>query len=424
MGKKRNNNAGSHSRSGSGTSRLVSGTAAGRSSSATGYLIHSNAPWTGTGYGVQTAALAQAIKREKETVTLSVNYGLQGGISSWEGIEVLPCGFTPYSADVLSAHTKYAEETTKKRTALITLFDCWVFKSHKIDDVPVIASWVPIDHTPAPPDVLDWCQRDNVLPIAMSRFGEQMLHNADIDSMYAPHSVDTSVFKPDATISGAPGRSVLNIPEDAFLVGMVAANKGPNPLRKAWGENLLAMAQFMQQRDDVFLYIHSEKRGAQGGIDLVKLAHACGIPEDRLVWVDQWAYYAGLPQNILAGIMASLDVHLMCSRGEGFGVPVLETAACGVPSIVSAFTAQPELVADHGWVTAVQPDWDALQSSWFATPLIHSIIENLTDAYETARDAERRSAARSHAEFYEHSEVFNRYWKPILTEIDKRMDQA
>jgi hypothetical protein len=84
MGKKRNNNAGSHSRSGSGTSRLVSGTAARRSSSATGYLIHSNAPWTGTGYGVQTAALAQAIKREKETVTLSVNYGLQGGISSWE----------------------------------------------------------------------------------------------------------------------------------------------------------------------------------------------------------------------------------------------------------------------------------------------------------------------------------------------------
>jgi glycosyltransferase involved in cell wall biosynthesis len=174
----------------------------------------------------------------------------------------------------------------------------------------------------------------------------------------------------------------------------------------------------------VFLYIHSEKRGAQGGIDLVKLAHACGIPEDRLVWVDQWAYYAGLPSSVLAGIIASFDVHLMCSRGEGFGVPVLEAAACGVPSIVSAFTAQPELVADHGWVTAVQPDWDALQSAWFATPLIHCIVENLQDAYLTSVNPERRAAARSHAEFYEHSVVFDRYWKPILTEIDKRMGEA
>lgn len=423
MGKKRNNNAGSHSRSGSGTSRLVSGTSIERKSSATGYLIHSNAPWTGTGYGVQTAALAQAVKRENKTVTLSVNYGLQGGISSWEGIEVLPCGYQPYSADILSAHVKYAAEITKQPTALITLFDAWVYKTAQVEDIPLIASWIPVDHTPAPSEVLDWCRRSNVLPIAMSRFGEQMLHNADIEPMYAPHSVDTSVFKPDATIDGTPGRSILNVPDDAFLVGMVAANKGVTPLRKAWGENLLAMGQFMQKHDDVFLYLHTEKRGGQGGIDLHKLSEACGIPQDRLIWVDQWAYYAGLPQHVLAGIIASFDIHLIASRGEGFGVPVLEAAACGVPSIVSAFTAQPELVADHGWTTSVQPYWDATQSAWFATPLIHSIVENLDNAYLTSANPERRAAARTHAESYEHSQVFNRYWKPILTEIDNRMNQ-
>lgn len=423
MGKKRNNNAGSHSRSGSGTPGLVSGTAAERKSRATGYLIHSNAPWTGTGYGVQTAALAQAIKQQNKTVTLSVNYGLQGGISSWEGIEVLPCGYHPYSADILSAHVKYAEEVTKQSTALITLFDAWVYKSAQVEHIPLIASWIPVDHTPAPSEVLDWCRRSNVLPIAMSRFGEQMLHNADIAAMYAPHGVDTSVFTPDATIDGAPGRSILNVPDDAFLVGMVAANKGVTPIRKAWGENLLAMGQFMQKHDDVFLYLHTEKRGAQGGIDLLKLSEACGIPQDRLIWVDQWAYYAGLPQHILAGIMASFDVHLIASRGEGFGVPVLEAAACGVPSIVSAFTAQPELVADHGWTSAVQPYWDATQSAWFATPLIHSIVENLDNAYLTSLNPERRAAARTHAETYEHSQVFDRYWKPILTEIDNRMSQ-
>ena len=384
-----------------------------------GIVIHSNAPWAGTGYGVQAGELAKAIRDERRKVTFSCNYGLSGGISNWEGIEVLPTGFHPYSADVLEAHTKYAEAETKTRTALVTLFDCWVYKKSNVDSIPAIGSWVPIDHTPGPSDVLEWCNRPNVLPIAMSKFGLQELQRAGIEATYAPHGVDTKTFEPDTTIQGATGRDILNIPNDAFLIGIVAANKGISPLRKAWGENLLAAAVFMKEHSDAYLYIHSEKRGAQGGIDLVALAAAAGIPEDRLVWVDQWAYYAGLNPDLLATIFASFDVNLACSRGEGFGVPVIETAACGVPSIVSNFTAQPELVADTGWVTAVQPDWDAAQGSWFGTPLVGSILENLNAAYNEARDPQRRANVRKHAEQYDHRIVFEKYWKTILEQLDE-----
>lgn len=386
-----------------------------------GVLIHSNAPWANTGYGVQTGALAKACQHDGRTVTLSVNYGLQGGISGWEGIEVLPTGFHPYSADILGAHTRYTEETTGQPTALITLFDCWVYKGRDNTTIPVIASWVPVDHLPAPVDVIEWCNQPNVLPIAMSRFGLNMLNNAGLESFYAPHGVDTAVFHPDATIDGMKGREALGIPDDAFVVGMVAANKGVAPMRKAFGENLLAMGQFMAEHDDVWLYMHTEKKGAQGGVDLIALMDACGIPTNRTVWVDQWGYYAGLSPEIIAALMASFDVHLLASRGEGFGVPVLETAACGVPSIVSNFTAQPELVEGSGWLTAVQPYWDAAQKSWFATPLVHSIVENLNDAYEHANDTVRRQAARAHAETYAHSVVFEKYWQPILNHIDGLM---
>jgi glycosyltransferase involved in cell wall biosynthesis len=388
----------------------------------TGIVIHSNAPWTGTGYGVQTAHLAKAIRNENRKVTLSVNYGLSGGISNWEGIEVLPTGYHPYSADVLEAHTKYVETETKTPTALVTLFDCWVYKNSNVDSIPVIASWVPIDHTPAPLEVLDWCNRPNVLPVAMAQFGLKELERADIDAMYAPHGVDTQTFTPGRKFNGATGRNILNIPDDAFVVGMVAANKGISPLRKAWGENLLALALFMQQHDDVWLYLHTEKRGAHGGIDLLALTKAAGVPEDRIVWVDQWAYYCGISTDILATIFGSFDVNLACSRGEGFGVPVIETAACGVPSIVSNFTAQPELVGDYGWLTAVQPDWDAAQKSWFGAPVVGAIVDNLNDAYDKARDKTLRANVRSHAEQYDHRIVFDRYWKPILDEIDRRME--
>lgn len=422
MGKKRGaNHVRANTRSGSRPAGMArSNTDATRTR--TGIVIHSNAPWTGTGYGVQTAHLAKAIRNENRKVTLSVNYGLSGGISNWEGIEVLPTGYHPYSADVLEAHTKYVETETKTPTALVTLFDCWVYKNSNVDSIPVIASWVPIDHTPAPLEVLDWCNRPNVLPVAMAQFGLKELERADIDAMYAPHGVDTQTFTPGRKFNGATGRNILNIPDDAFVVGMVAANKGISPLRKAWGENLLALALFMQQHDDVWLYLHTEKRGAHGGIDLLALTKAAGVPEDRIVWVDQWAYYCGISTDILATIFGSFDVNLACSRGEGFGVPVIETAACGVPSIVSNFTAQPELVGDYGWLTAVQPDWDAAQKSWFGAPVVGAIVDNLNDAYDKARDKTLRANVRSHAEQYDHRIVFDRYWKPILDEIDRRME--
>jgi len=386
-----------------------------------GIVWHSNFAAAATGYGVQTAHVVRQIKASGRPVTLSNNYGTQGFITSWEGVEVLPTGYHPYSADVLTAHHKYVEETQGRRCALVTLFDCWVYKNAKVDDIDVIASWVPVDHMPAPSDVLEWCERPNVLPIAMARFGEQMLERAGIQAMYAPHSVNTDVFRPDATIDGATGRELLNIPADAFVVGIVAANKGIAPLRKAWGENLLALGQFMTDHNDVYAYLHTEKRGAAGGIDLARLASACGIPDDRIVWTDQWAYYAGLDPAVVSALIGALDVNLLCSRGEGFGVPVIEAAACGVPSIVSNFTAQPELVGDHGFVASVQPYWDAGQSSWFATPLVHSIVEQLENAYEHARDDKRRQAARTFALDYDHRVVFDRHWQPILDEIDERI---
>lgn len=410
-----------HSRSGDGAAPAARPAAHRGEPRRAGLLLHSNAPWTGTGYGVQAAALAKAIQGEGRAITFSCNYGLQGGISGWEGIEVLPTGFHPYSADILTAHTRHTEATTGEPTALLTLFDCWVYEGAKIDELPVVASWVPVDHLPAPPKVLEWCQRPNVLPIAMARFGLEQLARADIEAMYAPHGVDVKTFTPKATVDGRSGRKLLSIPEDAFLVGMVAANKGTAPMRKAWGENLLAMGKLMADRDDVWLYLHTEKRGAQGGADLAALAEACGIPSERTVWCDQWSYYAGLSQEVLAALMSSFDVHLLCSKGEGFGVPVLEAAACGTPSIVSNFTAQPELAIGPEWVVDVQPEWDAAQKAWFCAPLVHSIVERLEHAYELRGDELPRSEARSLALGYSHEVVFDAYWRPILDEIDLRM---
>jgi hypothetical protein len=80
----------------------------------------------------------------------------------------------------------------------MTLFDVWVFKGPRWADWPV-ASWVPIDHVPAPLEVAAWCSQKFVAPIAMSKFGASMLNNVGVECFYVPHAIE-KVFKPTENV--------------------------------------------------------------------------------------------------------------------------------------------------------------------------------------------------------------------------------
>jgi hypothetical protein len=51
-------------------------------------------------------------------------------------------------------------------------------------------------------------------------------------------------------------------------------------------------------------------------------------------------------------------------------------------------------------------------------------VDQLEDAYVTAKAPERRSKARQHAEQYEHRKVFDERWQPILGRIDERINNG
>lgn len=381
-------------------------------------LWSSNSPYTATGYGQQTEQVTTRLHAAGHKVAIASNYGLEGTVTEWRGIKHFARGFDLYSNDVVPAHyMAWAHENQDLEPLLVTLFDTWVFKGQQWDLVDNIASWVPIDHTPCPPDVLAWCARPNVTPIAMSKFGKAMLDRAGIESVYVPHAIDTTVFKPtqkfDAGGKRMTGREFMEIPSDAYVVGTNSANKGGRQghNRKALPEMFLAFGMWAKKRDDVFLYVHTEDKGAMGGINLRELAAACGIPADRLVFVDQYAYRTGIPQNILAAIYTDIDVLLQPSLGEGFGIPVIEAQACGTPVIVNNATAQPELVGD-GWICEGQPIWDDAQKSWWLTPSVPSIIENLEAAYQ--RGQGRSAEAIKFAKDYDADKVFAEYWVPAL----------
>src|SRR6185503_19123472 len=133
------------------------------------------------------------------------------------------------------------------------------------------ACWVPVDHDPAPPGVLAFFAATGAVPIAMSRFGQERL--APFEPLYVPHAVATDVFAPQPREAGFPA--------DAFVVGIVAVNKGV-PSRKSLAEMIEAFAIFRARHDDALLYLHTEFSGAHSGTHLPSLLEELRVPEEAV----------------------------------------------------------------------------------------------------------------------------------------------
>ncbi len=381
-------------------------------------LWYSNAPWCGTGYGQQTQQAVQRLIKDGHEIAIHSNYGLEGSTSAWNGVKIYPRGLNPYSDDIIVAHWMEWTQSSDLPKLIITLFDVWVLQAPNLEKVPNIASWVPIDHAPIPPDVLKWCKRPNVMPIAMSKFGKGELDKSGVRNVYVPHAIE-SVYKPTKEIRDNAnqvlnGRKIMGWDDDRFVVMMTAANKGVAPTRKSFAENFMAFSMFASKHPDAVLYMHTEASKSMGGIDLKSLALAVGIPEDKIKWADPYLYRMGLPHHAMAALYSDADVLLACSMGEGFGIPVIEAQACGTPVIVSNFTAQPELVGD-GWVVEGQPWWDPLQGAFFVIPNVASIVNALEQAYQRGRGTSQKAV--EFAKQYEADTVYESHWKPAMKEI-------
>jgi glycosyltransferase involved in cell wall biosynthesis len=371
---------------------------------------YSNAPWAGTGYGQQTDIFTELLTANGHDVAILANYGLNGAPRGWKGMPVYPGGYDMWANDVLSLHSRH--HFNESNGLILTLCDVWVIKNPALKQMPM-ASWVPIDHTPIPPKVAQFFAEYNSHPIAMSKFGLAELQNLGFDASYVPHGIDTDVFRPVTEIGGRSVREVLGVPADAFVVGMNAANKGSQKIRKSFPQVFLAFAMFRKKRPDAILYLHTEKFGHSAGVDLIRLAQACGVPEDSIMYTDQYAYRMGLKPEMLAAMYSAFDVLASPSMGEGFGIPVVEAQACGVPVIVSDATAQPELCGS-GWTVGGVPDWDEAQASWFHLPDVFEIAAAMDEAYEGQGDREK---ARQFALGYHHTTVYEDHWVPVLERL-------
>lgn len=304
---------------------------------------------------------------------------------------------------------------------MISLMDAWVCdpQNYRVKWIP----WFPVDMNPLPPLI-----REKVAMaydrIVFSRFGERMVQDAGLDCHYVPHGVDTNVFKP---IDRQAAREEMKPPKDAFVVGMVAANKGM-PSRKAFAQNIEGFANFHRKHKDTILYLHTNtaEHGENGGMNLVEFVQYIGLePGKDVFFCDQYQNHLGYPDEWMNTLYNAFDVHLLVSMGEGFGIPILEAQAAGCPVIVGDWTSMPELCFS-GWKVGkddAQKVWTPLAAYQY-DPNPAAIAEKLEYSYQHRDDQEIRDRARKGAMAYDADLIVEKYWQPVLSEIARSIESA
>lgn len=163
--------------------------------------------------------------------------------------------------------------------------------------------------------------------------------------------------------------------ENAFIVGYV----GRNQLRKRIDLLIQYFAEWVEKYkiDNSYLYLHVAPTNDRGGCDIVRVAKYYNLLNRVIVSTPEIGF--GNDEDYLAQLYSSFDVFATCSQAEGFCLPVLESMACGVPTLVSSWAG----LGERGWTRDA-----SVQVNCTSTMLTAPVDQNL---YTIGGIADRRT---------------------------------
>ena len=301
------------------------------------FIIYSHAPQTPTGFGTQTHALAKKLQSAGHTISVvAINYHLPP--ITFDGIEVLPT--RPVLRE--SPEDLYYWDNEKKSDKIIQFFDAWAIGRQWIKPEYNIICYNPVDCEGLPRGFKEGCY-GALMNVAMSKHARNMFYVHNIDPYcYIPHAFDISSYKK----SKKKSRKILGIADSPFIFGLFATNLTP---RKNIAGQLRAFSMFLHYtKADAFLYLHTNLyEQFATSYDIKYIIKNLGL-SGKIIIPNQHKYLLGLhSQDQMKNFYNAIDCLLCCSYGEGFGMPIIEAHACGKPTIVTNWSAMPD-VAGNG----------------------------------------------------------------------------
>ena len=215
-----------------------------------------------------------------------------------------------------------------------------------------ILSYVPCDGTNMP---TPWTkvipQVSNVL--AMSEWGQKAYQ----PSKLVYHGVDTELWwpiweKPKTTSTGIVCKTkndckrAFGMDPDHFLVGRIDTNTA----RKDYPALVKALWPLMKKNWDIEAWFHCEQSTIKdNGVRFAALfTREETVDAKRFRFPGLHNSFEGWVQQDVNVLLSAFDAFVSTSRGEGFGLTLLEAAACGIPIVAQNVSAIPEVVGPGG----------------------------------------------------------------------------
>jgi glycosyltransferase involved in cell wall biosynthesis len=378
-------------------------------------LWHSVSPLATTGYGNATRELTRRIRDLGHFVRI----GTKHGVHKWyehDGFEIFDGVDTTFVNQMLE---------DENFDFVFTMWDLWVIhdkrqypKGKWVASIPVDTEWISAS--------LVGVSKNVGMPVAMSLHGKRELEAGGVkDVQYAPLGFDEKIFQP-LPEARAAFRKELGLTDENFVIGSVGLNYSDD--RKGYIQLLMAFKAFHERHPEARLFLHTaanERDTIASGINYHKVVVHLGL-KDLVYWPDQAMLIQGrIDPGWLAEIYNGFDVFCLPSKGEGFGLPLIEAQGCGIPVVTTNSTTGPEL-CKTGWLIDVDGDdrqWIGTET-WRLEPRpsnIDAALERAHAAWRSGAWAGLKADAPVKVAEYSWDAVWERYWLPLLAQMEARL---
>jgi len=175
-------------------------------------------------------------------------------------------------------------------------------------------------------------------PVAMAMFGQKQVKDMyGLDTKYIPHAVDIKNYYSMSDIEKNELKQRWGL-QGRYVVGCVARNQG----RKMMDRVIKTFALYYKYDTQAVLLLHTDPYDNAQVFPLLSLIHRYGIA-NRVMFTGT-KFFNGFTYKQMNEIYNLMDVFLLTTSGEGFGVPIIEAMACKIPVVCTDYTTTRELV--------------------------------------------------------------------------------
>lgn len=395
-------------------------------------LMFGDSPCAHTGFGNVMREIGIRLKNKYDLVFLGINDN-GDPLPEKRIFHIYPCNGDPYGRDRFPNLLQGVQPDL-----LFTLNDydalTWIPQSlaqvrqQLNKNIPWIHHF-PVDGEPFYSKYTNFIKEWVDFPVSTTKWGSEVIRKTDpgMDVPVIYHGVDKKLFAPmdREVIKAEREKSGF---KDKFVILMV----GVNQIRKQYGTAIQAFAEFAKDKDDVVMLLHTQKYLQQGWDLPAVIRHVSSQNEekglntisDKIAFTNSLSGYLGVPRQQMPLMYNFADVFLHTANGEGFGLPLLEAASCGVPIIAQKATVMPEILGAKGalWCKTVDKMFFPFADRGLERPLISKkdIVKNLNILYQDREkgcqigDAARKRVVRE-AKFD---------WDVIADEYDELFQEA